>query len=169
MRTKAISRETGNVQNPALGAALIWRFAVGYTAESKTSDFPILQFCFLVPPVIFHRETFELLSSTRVQSSIHQFVDKFTQTANSQSDVLLSLHDRVASMRRLTLDSIRIGVNTRLVTIASATGKVIPLSETAPRGVSPTIKPLLSNAEKLGRWCSGLSIFEISSILKVRF
>ena len=119
--------------------------------------------------MIFHKETLDLLMSTRQQSGIHQFADKFSNSANPRSDILLSLHDRVASMRHLTMDSICIGVNTRLVTIARDTAKVIPLSETTPRGFADSIKPLLNSAEKLGRWCSDLSIFEISSILKVRF
>jgi hypothetical protein len=53
---RTIFREVNNVQNPALGAALIWRFAIGYSAKSKTSDYPVLQLCFLVPPMIFHKK-----------------------------------------------------------------------------------------------------------------
>lgn len=169
MKTKAISREITHVQNPALGAALIWRFAVGYSSKSKISDYPVLHLCFLVPPVLFHRETFELLQKTQAKSSIHQFVDKFAQSAVSQSDILLSLHDRAASMRALTLESLRIAVATRIVTIARKSSKVIPLSHTSPSGVAASVKPMLTNSEKFGGWCSELSLFEISSILKVRF
>jgi hypothetical protein len=169
MSKKAISREAANVQNPALGAALIWRFSVGYSEASRTSDYPFFHLGFLVPPVIFHRQTFELLQKTQARSGIHQFADKFSQTANLSSDVLLGLHDRVAAMRQLTLHSIHIAISSRLVTIARQTGRIIPLSQTSAHGVPASIKPLLSNAEKFGGWCSDLTIFEVSNILKVGF
>ena len=72
MSVKTIFREINNVQNPALGAAIIWRFAVGYSNKSKTSDYPILQLCFLVAPMIFHQETFELLMSTQPRSGLRR-------------------------------------------------------------------------------------------------
>ena len=152
MSMRAISRETANVQNPALGATLIWRFTVSYSDTSRTSESPFIHLAFLVLPVILHRETFELLQKTQARSGIHHFADKFSQTSISRSDVLLGLHDRVARMQRLTLDSLRLGVKSRLMTIDRSEGRVMPLSETTARGVPASIRPMLSNSEKFGGW-----------------
>ena len=43
------------------------------------------------------------------------------------------------------------------------------LTTSSPTGVPVSIRPLLANAEKLGQWCSDLSLFETAAILKVRF
>lgn len=169
MSMKAIFREVNNVQNPALGAALIWRFAIGYSSTSRTSDYPVLQLCFLVPPMIFHRETYDLLVGTMAKSGLHQFVDKFGQSENLKSDVLLDLHARASTMRSLTLTSIKLGVRAGLFTVDSHTARVMPRSETTPRGVAASVQKMLNNSEKLGGWFSNLSLFEVSSALKVGF
>jgi hypothetical protein len=36
-------------------------------------------------------------------------------------------------------------------------------------GIPVTVRPILIGAEKLGQWCSSLSLYEISIILKMRF
>ncbi|MDR3618100.1 MAG: DUF6521 family protein [Paludisphaera borealis] len=168
MSKKTIFRELNNVQNPALGAALIWRFSVGYKVSSRTSEYPAMQLAFLVLPMSFHQETYELLTSTRQNSGIHQFADKFSQKDNLKGDILLSLHSRATTMRSLTLDSLRIG-RTRLITVEPDTGRIVPLSESKPSGLPPSIKKMIDNAEKLGGWLSDLSLFEVSSTLKVGF
>ena len=49
------------------------------------------------------------------------------------------------------------------------TARVVPFTETRARGIPASVEKMLSNAEKLGGWLSDLSLFEVSSTLKVGF
>ena len=86
-----LTRETHLIQNPALGAVLIWRFTCGYVAKHATSDHPPLQLAFIVLPLLLHKDTFALLKSTQRTTGLHGFTDKFTQTAIGMSDILLAV------------------------------------------------------------------------------
>jgi len=164
-----LTREVRHIQNPGLGAVLLWRFACGYSASHPTSEHPPLQLAFIVLPVILHKETFELLKSTNRPTGLHGFADKFSRTDVGKSDVLLAIQPRALAWRPLSLDSLRLAVRARLLTVYQGDGKMIPVSTSAPSGVPASVKPLLVNAEKLGEWCSVLTLFEIGTVLKVAF
>ena len=164
-----LTQEVRHVQNPALGGVLLWRFACGYTEHHKTSDATPLQLLFIVLPVVFHRETFDVLKSTNRPTGLHGFANKFSRSDVGMSDVLLSIQSRAESWRHLTWESLQLAVQSRLVTVSRSLGTCIPLSTAAARGVPQSVKPLLNNADKLGEWCSELSLFEIGNILKVGF
>ena len=164
-----LTQEVRHVQNPALGGVLLWRFVCGYVDKHKTSDHPPLPLLFIVLPILFHRETFEVIKSTNRPTGLHGFADKFSRTTLAKSDVLLGIQTRAVSWRALTWESLQMDVQSRLVTVSRSVGTAIPVTTTPARGVPPSIKPLVSNAEKLGEWCSELSLFEIGTILKVGF
>jgi len=66
------------------------------------------------------------------------------------------------------MDSIRLGLATHLIHLDSA--YVVPLSNTPARaGIPPSVRRLLSSAEKLGVWCGGLTMHEVATTLKLRF
>lgn len=163
-----LAREVRNIQNPALGAGLLWRFVCGYVASNPTREPAPLPLLFLVLPIILHEQTEEFVKSTQKSSGLRAFVAKFGYASNSKQDLLLAIHDRVLAFRQLSLDSLRLALATRLVYLDVAT--VIPLSETkAEAGIPPDIKRLMKSAEKLGIWCGSLTMHEIVTILKVRF
>jgi hypothetical protein len=164
-----LAREARLVQNPALGAALLWRFTCGYSDRHRTSSNPALQELFLVLPIILHQDTFELLESTNLPTGLHGFTNKFTRSDVGKSDVLLGVNSRAVAWRTLTWESIRLGVRVNLISVAPSSGQVLPMTRTPPTDVPTSIKPLLANAEKLGSWCAELSIFEIGTLLKVSF
>src|SRR6185503_5540826 len=69
----ALQTEVQSMQNPALGAAMIWRFACGYCpANTATAGIP-LPLTFLVLPIMLHAQTREAISSTQQRSGIRQF------------------------------------------------------------------------------------------------
>ena len=123
---------------------------------------------FTVLPMIFHEDTMELIGSTRSDSGLHAFADKFSRSENQKADLLLSIHSRVIAMRRLTWNSLCMAVERRLLSISFNSAEVIALSNTNPAGVPTTVRPLLAGSEKLGKWCSRLSLLEICSVLKVQ-
>lgn len=163
-----ITQEVRNIQNPALGAGLLWRFCCGYVGSHPTHDSVPLPLAFLVLPVVLHQQTEEFVHSTQRASGLRAFSAKFAKSENSKQDVLLAIHDRMLDLRHLSLDSLRIALVTRLLHLHNA--HLTPLSETrASAGISTDVKRLMNNAEKLGGWCGLLTLHEISTTLKVRF
>jgi hypothetical protein len=162
-----LTKEVTHIQNPALGAVLLWRFAVGYTAAHRTSESPPVQLGFIVLPIILHQETCDVLRSTNLPSGLHGFAQKFSSAEVGKADLLFSIHARSIAFRNLSLDSLRFCVRHRLLTVTPSDGRLIPLSQTNPTGVAHSTRPLLSASEKLGKWLSALSLFEITTVLKV--
>jgi hypothetical protein len=164
-----LTKEARVIQNPALGAVLLWRFACGYSGNHPTSNYPPLQLAFIVLPILLHRDTFDLLKGTQRATGLHGFADKFSRTNVAQSDVLLAIQSRAIAWRPLSLESLRMGIHTRLLTVSCAEGRVIPVTTSSASAVPDSVKPLLFNAEKLGAWCSALTLYEIGTALKVAF
>jgi Family of unknown function (DUF6521) len=169
MTRTALADEVRNVQNPALGAALLWRFTCGYTSAHPSGGHVPLHLLFLVLPLTLHRQTFHFLSQTRTATGMRAFAAKFAEHKNAKQDLLLAIHQRTATLRSLTLDSLRIAARSRLVMVRP-NATVMPLSQTeTTAGTTDLTRPLLSGATKLGVWCADLSLHEIATILKIRF
>jgi hypothetical protein len=165
----ALADEVRNVQNPALGAALLWRFTCGYTSTHSDAGHAPLHLLFLVLPLTLHRQTFQFVSQTQTATGMRAFAAKFAEYKNAKQDLLLAIHDRTAALRPLTLDSLRIAVRSRLVRVRP-NATVMPLSQTeTTAGTTDLTRPLLKGATKLGVWCAALSLHEIATILKIRF
>lgn len=164
-----LTQESRAVQNPALGATLLWRFASAYADAHKTKESPLLPLAYIVLPIIYHRDTCELVIGTQRQSGLHAFVEKFFRPDVAKSDLLLGIHSRAIELRELSTESLRIAINRRLLTLISSTGQFAALSTSAPSAVPKSARSLLAASEKLGGWCSSLSLFEVGSALKVAF
>jgi hypothetical protein len=165
----ALGEEVRNVQNPALGAALLWRFVCGYTSAHASAKHAPLHLMFLVLPITLHQQTFNFLSRTQTATGLRGFAAKFSEYKNAKQDLLLAIHDRAAAFRPLTLDSLRIGVRSRLLLVRTD-ATVLALSQTETKaGTTDITRPLLSGATKLGVWCAALSLHEIATVLKIRF
>lgn len=162
-----LAREAQNVQNPALGAAVLWRFCCGYAEAHPTNDPPRLPLLFLVLPIVFHQATAELLRRTRASSGLRAFAAKFGDAAVSKQDLLLQIHERAFRWRPLTLQSVELATAGRLLQL-SDDGDLIPLSRTKARGIADEVKQLLGDAEKLGAWCGHLTLHEVTTTLKVK-
>lgn len=165
-----LGEEVRQVQNPALGALLQWRFVMGYSEARKDASACPIPLLFLVCPVLFHEETYRHLASTRSTTGLRGFVAKFGVSSHSQADVLLALHDRARAMKVLSRDSMRIAAVSRLIGIDPISGTVFSLMKTLPKSRTPeAVQTLARDAKKLGSWCGTLTITEVASILKVRF
>lgn len=157
--------EVQAMQNPALGAALVWRFACGHSPEHYASEGVPLPLAFIVLPIVLHARTREEVTATQAGSGFRKFEEKFKE----RGDLLLAINRRVVAMRPLSMRAVRLGVATGLLTLLSDRASLWPRTYTPPRGAAPSVQALLKAAEKLGAWCAPLSLFEIAGILRVEF
>lgn len=163
-----LAREAENVQNPALGAAVIWRFCCSFAASHPAGGSPPLPLLFLVLPIILHQATDELLRRTFPSSGLRAWAAKFGDAKISKQDLLLQIHERALRWRALSLQSIELASAGRLIHIDELTTAVVALSRTKARGMPEDVKHLMADAEKLGHWCGQLTLHEITTTLKVR-
>lgn len=161
-----LAREAQNIQNPALGAAALWRFCCGYVEAHPVGDPPRLPMLFVVLPIVLHQATTELLRRTRPSSGLRAFAAKFGDSKISKQDLLLQVHERALRWRTLSLQSIELAAAGHLIQLLEG-GEVIPLSRTKARGLPDEVKQLLADAEKLGVWCGQLTLHEVTTTLKI--
>jgi hypothetical protein len=166
----ALTDEVRQVQNPALGGVLLWRFVTGYSAACNSASGCPVPLLFPVLPVLFHHNTLEYVTSTVKASGLRGFAAKFTLARNDDSDILLLLNERTRALRALTWQSLQVALRARLVTLDIPSAAVFALTTTMPRtGVSERARKLARDAEKFGYWCGELTLAETSSILRIRF
>lgn len=160
-----VDREIYLVQNPSLGAAILWRFVCGYyEQEKKPAPLPLL---FLVLPIIFRQDLCEVIKSTRKGSGLSKVSEKLF--SGRRNDQLYCVHNAAERYKETSLSSLGISVAAKLLVIDPKTALIFPLTQTNKKGIATATKNLLDAAEKLGSWCSELTLHEISTLLKVRF
>lgn len=165
-----LTREIDAVQNPAFGAALLWRFAAAYATVGKNPESTPLPLLFLPLPLLLYEETRKMIDGTQKASTLRTFAGKFADSKHKESDVLLSFHGRALAHRQLTLESLGLAISARLLQVDPAKGEVFALSTRAPRhGIPSSVMRLLAGAEKLGRWCGEVTPFEVATALHVNF
>lgn len=169
MRNSPLAIDAYHVQNPSLGAALQWRFAVAHRQASDTAAGPAFQLLFLVLPMVFDPRTSALMVRTQPASGLRKFADKLGTAERGGSDLLLALHRRVIEFRELSLRSYQLASATCLMSLRNDNGTVIPLRETGLPTQQSGTGVLLRASERLGYWMAPLTLHEISRILKVRF
>jgi hypothetical protein len=154
------------VQNPALGAYTIWRFGLGFQSEDGR---PVaLPLAFLLLPLVLHRPTLGMISSTQRASGLALFAAKLGQ----ERENLLAVHERALTLRGLTLQSIAMGIGQRLLTLdyVSATIRANLPEPTTRNPVLPErIRNFSVAAEKVGYWFSKLGTHQVASTLAVDF
>ena len=154
------------VQNPALGAFVLWRFGLGYQSEDGRPA--ILPLAFLVLPLVLHRPTLEVINSTRKASGLVLFAAKLGE----QRELLFAVHERALALRHLTLQSISMGLAGRLLTLDydTATLRANTLEPDAPKPKLPErIRSLSGAADKIGYWFSKVTLHQLASALAVAF
>jgi hypothetical protein len=165
----SLSREIRALQNPALGAALLWRSSVAYAEHNNGSAIP-LPYLFLILPITLHKPSAELLTSTRIASGLRMFTEKFYTSSESKTDLLLGISKRAAAMRKLSLDSLQLALAKRLVALDVDAAAIFPLSKAPPiAGIPPSVRTLLSCAAKLGTWFSEITLYEAALLLQIEF
>lgn len=155
------------VQNPAIGAFLMWHFALGYQ-ESGSEAVP-LPLAFLLLPMLLHRRTFDAVASTRKASGLTLFAAKF----DKDRETLIELHGRAVQLRPLSLQSIGVAATARLIRMdyAGATihGFEPDLLDAKKPRLPERLKGFAPASNKVGYWFSKLGLPQIASTLRIEF
>lgn len=154
------------VQNPAIGAVLLWRFTCGYYSnKNRPLPFPLL---FVVLPIVFRQDLCSIIKSTQKASGLSKVSEKLF--SGKLNDSIHYVNNTAIQMRELTLEAFNIAVEANFVSLSVETATVLPLTTTirkyVPKG---DCKSMIAAAEKLGGWCAELTLLEVSKWLKVRF
>jgi hypothetical protein len=154
------------VQNPALGAYVLWQFGLGY--QSYVGEAAKLPMAFLVLPIVLHRPTLELVSSTQKGSGLALFAAKLAE----REENLLAVHTRALVLRHLTLRSLGFAVNAGIATL-NYNDATIRANALGPRSRKPQVpervRSLSIGAEKVGYWFAKMGLPQIASTLRVEF
>ncbi|MDF9845502.1 MULTISPECIES: three component ABC system middle component [unclassified Paenibacillus] len=162
-----LNKEIQHVQNPAFGAYIIWNFVRGYYSNNSSFvPFPLL---FVVLPIIFREDMVEQINGTQKASGLRQFSNKFLSTKVLKNDVISQIHISSSNMKNLTLNSIRVSIYASLISLDYENALALPISMTERKNEPKNILKLGKASEKLGYWCSQLTLHEVSQIMKVRF
>jgi hypothetical protein len=151
------------VQNPALGAALVWACATGFQDEGAR---PLpLHLAFLVLPMVLHEQTRDAILGTNVGSGLAKLESKF----KGHEDDLLAIHERALLLRPLTLDSVCAGLLSNLLAVDYETALLSPVKlRGRPKQTKP-VEQMLEAAVKLGHWFARLPLQQVASLLRVEF
>ncbi|WP_175958575.1 three component ABC system middle component [Burkholderia sp. BCC0405] len=146
--------EAALVQNEALGAYALWKFALGY--QDRDGHAATLPLAFLVLPLILYSPTLEMVLRTQKGSGLHLFAGKL----GDQREDLLAIHGRALSLRRLTVDSLMSAEQSSLVRIDPTTATMWangPYEDLRAPVLPERIRRLGLASERIGYWFSGLT------------
>lgn len=158
--------EAAIVQNEALGAYAIWRFGLGFQERDEQSV--TLPLAFLLLPLVLHAPTLAMVLGTQKASGLHLFAGKLGE----RREDLLAVHDRALALRQLTLRSLVVAEQSRLVRIEPSTATVraySPHQELQAPSLPERIRRIAPACEKIGYWFAGLSDQRVAHTLKVGF
>lgn len=150
------------VQNSALGSVILWSFGCGYQ-EEVLGRLPLLHLSFLVLPIVLHRPTLDLVTTTFPSSGLGKFIEKFER----HREDLMAVHTRALSMRRLTLESLSTGIASGLLSL-NYDKAILRSNVVKVRRPSERIRPYTTAAEKLGQWMARVPPANIFTLLRVR-
>jgi Family of unknown function (DUF6521) len=154
------------IQNPALGAFAIWKFGLGFqTDDGRPAAMPLL---FLVLPLLLHKQTVQVIESTRRASGLTLFAAKLGE----ERENLLAVHERALILRKLTLQSLELGIRGGLLTldyVAATVRANTLLAQSAKVTLPERLKSLPTSADKVGYWFSKAGINQIATTLRVEF
>lgn len=153
--------EIERVQNPSLGAMLIWRYGRSFQAQ-LTAEPPNLLLAFLVLPLCLHRPTLDIILGTQARSGLGKFCEKLSE----RREELFAVHERCVALKRLSLNSLAFAERAGILAIEYENAKMRAI-EVADPPLSERVKTQAKGAERLGIWFSALKASEVFHALKV--
>jgi hypothetical protein len=154
-----LNKEMWQVQNPGLGAALIWQFGRAFASQSE--DAVPLPYAFFVIPLLYNKSTLEVIVRTS------KGLRKIDEKLNNDESISTTAQINVLSMRNLSSESLGIALRAGLLAVQTedATFRCRVTKPPMLEGKMP--KELMKAAEKLGRWAAGVSLREFCFVFRL--
>lgn len=149
------------VQNPALGALLLWQFGKSYQ-EEKLVEPALFHSFFVVLPLLYHTPSLELIRTTNNSSGLSQFAKKL----GDERELLVSVQERTLRMRDLTLASVAAAISSGLMHLSYDAGR-LRCNDARPPKLPERLKYHVAGAEKLGHWFGRMSLDQAFALLWV--
>ncbi len=153
------------MQNSALGAVLLWRFAKSHIDADPQKRGAPLPLAFLVLPMIWQCDTAEIIAGTLTGSGLRKFAAKFTE-AGAVRDILLGIQPRAVRWRPKTQMALRMGFSAGLLGLES--GRLVSRRAAHEPLSNRTIATMADAADKLGVWFARLTVHEVGLTLHVQ-
>ncbi|MCP4677664.1 MAG: hypothetical protein GY854_19535 [Deltaproteobacteria bacterium] len=162
-----MTEEVQQWNSPTLGAYLLWKFTVGYCEAHKHGDAPVAILHFLALPLLTSERLLHPISNRR--ADLQSYARSFENAKDT--DVLVTVHDRVIRHRTNTIDSLDIAISKGLMSWDTESGKVYPSTGKvkARRGYAlrAPVNRIGKKAEILGSWFAAHEPATIAAYLKV--
>lgn len=154
---------------PIIGAFLLWRFTQGYCIGHPNGDAPIGLLHFLASAILTNKELIKPISNQR--ADLQSYARSFENTKNS--DILLSIQQRIIEKREYTLAAIDIAIVKGLLVWDLDSGKLYPNEPIKNKSQGLALRSEIisqgNKAQILGEWLSKHDIPSIESYVKVVF
>ena len=153
--------------SPSVGAYLLWRFTTGYSDAHPNGDAPVALLHFLAAPILRSATLLGRVSNRR--KSLQSFVRGFVDQKNT--DLLVSMHDRVKENLPYTMAAIDIAVSHGLLAWEADSGKLHAHGDVGKPRRGNALKQSCDRdgkkAEILGSWFAEHDIPTVATHLKV--
>ncbi len=152
---------------PVIGAYLLWMFTKGYCDYHPHGDAPIGLHHFIASAILTSKKLLKPISNRR--DNLQSFARSFEN--DYDSDLLLTIQNRILNKREFTLKAIDIAVANGLLVWDVETGKLYPHDPIKRPNRGKSLKRFLKRdgqkAEILGKWFSQHDLLTIAAYLKV--
>jgi hypothetical protein len=151
------------VQNPALGALLLWTFVAEYYKSKGENEGPILPHIMLVLPILFNQDFVENIYNRRLNGGLYNAL-------NDEMTLFVGVQNRMQAMSNLTFRSINVCCSAKIVFLDKERYEFIPVRSKIPDYKhNESIHKMLAAAKRLGFWFATNELNQLCALLKVRF
>lgn len=154
---------------PIVGAYLLWKFTEGYCDGHPHGDAPIGLLHFVASAILTSKNLLKPISNRR--DDLQSYARSFEKSKDS--DILLTIQERVKEKIEYTMAAIDIAITTGLLAWDTDSGKIYPLDLKKKTGRGKALKSQIKKdgkkAEILGRWFAQHDLPTIAAYLKVVF
>lgn len=152
------------VQNPALGAEVIW-YAINEAFElsGREKGVPLI-LAFIVLPLTFHKRSARALAGKTKPGALYK-------AKSEEPQLTYGLQERMQAMSERTWQSLSLGIASGLLLLDSDAGmELIPGKKKAPMNhVTEDVKLLLNAAKRVGQALQELPPAQLAATLNVKF
>jgi hypothetical protein len=156
-------------QNRVLGAHIIWEFTKSFTEHSKNKEakYPTLYQVLPVLPLCLNKRVVEGIKSRSFREG------SLLRAIHDNRDLFSGLQDRMESMATMTLQSIFLATQSRLIVYDKEQFLLIANSLSVPNKVIDKLyedyKDILKASRRLGSWFSQFTMEEIEMYFNINY